>query len=327
MAVKPYAYAVLEAVAQEMRADPYMAFFWEYSAPVATLPSGQILDLAKEFGIPRTSGLGWAIDETWIWGTAAGYAMTGQKVVARVPSMANVFAIEYVFEQIGKLRHMTGGQANMPLVLWADGAGRVRGSAGQHADAGQETLYANLPGVKVVVPSNAYDAKGLMVAAIRDPDPVVYFDYAEVRSTAPLDVPDDPYEVPIGKAAVRQEGKDLTIVSWAPATVDVEKALPEIQKAGISAEYIDLRSLKPMDTDTLVASVQKTKRLLVVEHGHYTAGFSAHVVAEAAQRVPGAKFMRITFPDAPPPGAQVMIQWLRPDPPKILDAAKRMVAG
>ena len=327
MPVKPYAYAILEGVSQEMRKDPAMAFFWEYSAPVATLPTGQVLNLAKEFGRPRTSGLGWAIDETWIWGAAAGYAMTGNKVVARVPSMANVFAIEYVFNQIGKLRHMTGGQASMPLVLWADGAGRRPGSAGQHADAGQEVLYANIPGTKVVLPSNAYDAKGLMIAAIRDPDPVVFFDYSEVASTPAMEVPDEEYEVPIGKAAVRQEGTDLTLVSWAPATVDVAKALPELTQAGISVEYIDLRTLKPMDTETLINSVKKTQRLLVVEHGHYTAGFSAHVVAEAAQRVPGAKFMRITFPDAPPPGAKGMIGWMRPDAPKIVDAAKRLMAN
>lgn len=325
MAVKPYTYSVLESVADEMRLDKQMVFFWEYENPVATLPSGQVLNLATEFGMPRTSGRGWAIDETWILGVAAGVAMTGLKAVARLPSMASIYAIEYVFNQVGKLRHMTGGQVNMPLVLWLGGAGRTKGSAGQHTDVGQDLFYANIPGLKVVTPSNAYDGKGLMTSAIRDPDPVIFYSYAEVASTPPVDVPDGSFTVPIGKAAVRQEGKDLTLVAWAPATVDVQQAVPELQKAGISVEYIDPRSLKPLDVETLTNSVKKTKRLLVVEHGHYTGGFGAHIVAEMAQRVPGTRFSRLAFPDAPGPGAEGMMKWLRPDAPKIIDAGKKLM--
>ena len=213
----------------------------------------------------------------------------------------------------------------MPFVLWLDGSGRRRGSAGQHTDVGAEALYANLPGVKVVVPSNAYDAKGLLISAIRDPDPVAYFDYTEVKSGAQPDVPDEAYEVSLGKAAVRQKGSHLTLVAWAPATVDVGRALPQLAKAGISVEYIDPRSLKPLDVESLVASVRKTRRLLVVEHGHYTAGFSSHVIAEVVQEVPGIKARKIAFPDVPGPGAGGMMSWLRPDAPKIVDAAKQLM--
>src|SRR6266850_669600 len=124
MAKKNYNYAQLEAVAQEMRANPDMVFYYEYQTPTATLPTGEVLDLVKEFGEIRTSGQGWPID-----------------------------------------------------VLWIDGAGRSRGMAGQHTDVGMEALYAQLPGIKVVAPSNAYDAKGLLITALRDPDPVVYLDY------------------------------------------------------------------------------------------------------------------------------------------------------
>lgn len=325
MAVKPYTYSVLEAIADQMRKNDQMVFFWEYSDPVATLPSGQVLNLAKEFGMPRTSGRGWAIDETWIVGAAVGVAVTGVPAVARLPSMASIYAIEYVFNQVGKLRYMTGGQVNLPLVLWVDAAGRTKGSAGQHTDVGQELFYANIPGLKVVVPSNAYDAKGLMVSALRDPDPVVFYSYSEVASAPPVDVPDDSFAVPIGKAAVRQDGKDLTLVAWAPATIDVGKALPGLQKEGISVEYIDPRTLKPLDLETLTNSVKKTKRLLVVEHGHYTGGFGAHIVAEMAQRVPGTRFSRLAFPDAPGPGAEGMMAWMRPDAPKIIDAGKKLM--
>jgi pyruvate dehydrogenase E1 component beta subunit len=324
MAKKSYAYAQLEAVAQEMRANPDMVFYYEYQTPRATLASGEVLDLVKEFGEPRTSGRGWPIDEQWIVGAAIGAAAAGSKAVARTPSMAPIYAIEFVQNQAGKIRSMTGGQASMPFVLWNDGAGRSRGSAGQHTDVGLEALYANLPGVKVVVPSDAYDAKGLLIAAIRDPDPVVYMDYGEVKGGEQPDVPDEAYEVPLGKAAVRQAGKDVTLVAWAPATVDVQRALPELAKAGVSVEFIDPRSLKPLDIETLAASARKTKRLLVVEHGHYTAGFSAHVLAEVVQAVPGIKARRIAFPDAPGPGAASLMSWRRPDAPKIIDAVQQL---
>ena len=195
----------------------------------------------------------------------------------------------------------TGQHAICSLAGWRS---RTKGSAGQHTEVGQEALYANLPGIKVVVPSNAYDAKGLLIAAIRNPDPVVYFDYPEVKSGEQPDVPDDAYEVPLGKAAVRQPGKDITLVAWAPATVEVKQALPLIAKDGISVEYIDPRTLKPLDVDTLVASVKKTKRLLVVEHGHYTNSYGSHVIAEVVQAVPGAKARKIAFPDVPGPGCR-----------------------
>ena len=325
MAKKSYSYAQLEAVAQEMRSNPDMVFYYEYQAPTATLPTGEILDLAKEFGSLRTSGVGWPIDEQWIVGAAIGAATAGSKAVARIPSMAGIYAIEYVYNQAGKIRSMTGGQASMPFVLWVDGAGRSRGSAGQHTDVGMEALYAQLPGTKVVAPSNAYDAKGLMITAVRDPDPVIYLDYGEVKAGEQPDVPDDAYEIPLGKAEVRQQGRDLTLVAWAPATVDVKRALPDLAKAGISVEFIDPRSLKPLDVETLVASVKKTHRLLVVEHGHYTAGFGSHVIAEVVQEVSGVKARKLAFPDVPGPGAAGMMAWLRPDAPKIVDAAVQMM--
>ena len=325
MAKKSYKYAQLEAVAQEMRANPDMVYFYEYQKPVVVSSTGEVLDLVKEFGEVRTSGRGWPIDESWIVGAAIGAAAAGSKAIARLPSMAQIYAFEYVYNQAGKIRSMTGGQANMPFVLWVDGSGRRRGSAGQHTDVGAEVLYANLPGIKVVVPSNAYDAKGLLITAIRDPDPVVYVDYPEVKSGAQPDVPDQPYEVSLGQAVLRQEGGDLTLVAWAPATVEVRKALPDLAKAGIGVEFIDPRSLKPLDVDTLVTSARKTRRLLVVEHGHYTAGFGAHVIAEVVQEVPGITTRRLAFPDVPGPGAAGMMSWLRPDAPKIVDAAKQLM--
>ena len=325
MAKKSYDYAQLEGIAQEMRANPDMVFYYEYQRPVSTLPTGEVLDLAQEFGEPRTSGRGWPIDEQWITGAAIGAAAAGSKAIARVPFMAQIYSLEYIYNQAGKLRSMTGGQASMPFVFWVEGASRGRGLAGQHTDVGVEALYVNLPGIKVVVPSDAYDAKGLMVAAIRDPDPVVYIDYRDVRSGQQPDVPDEAYEVPLGEAVVRQAGSDVTVVAWSPAVVDVRRALPELADAGVSVEFIDPRSLKPLDVDTLVKSVRKTGRLLVVEHGHYTGGYSSHVIAEVVQALPGIKARKIAFPDVPGPGSATMMEWLRPDEPKIVDAVKQLM--
>jgi len=325
MAKKPYAFAQLEALAQEMRRNKDMVYFYEYEVPVSTSPAGEVLDLVKEFGKVRTCGRGGPIDETWLVGAAVGVAAAGSIAVVRLPSMTTLFAVEYIYNQAGKLRSMTGGQANMPLVVWQGGGGRTRGSAGQHTEVGQEAIYANLPGVKVVVPSNAYDAKGLLISAVRDPDPVIYYDYSEVKAGEQPDVPDDAYEVPLGKGIVRQAGKDLTLVAWAPATVDVKRALPMIAQEGISVEYIDPRSLKPLDLDLIAASVRKTRRLLVVEHGHYTNSFGSHVIAEVVQAVPGIRAKKIAFPDVPGPGAAGMMSWLRPDAPKIYDAALHMM--
>lgn len=328
MANKPYRYAVLEAVANEMRANPDMVYIYEYQSPVAVGPAGEILNLAKEFGPVRTSGDrgGWPLDEAWYVGCATGIAMTGAPVVCELPSMTTAMPLEFVFNQTANMSMMTGGQVNVPIVMWMDGAGRGGGSAQQHSQVGQEAMYANIPGLKIVCPSNAYDAAGLMTAAIRDPDPVMFFDYREVAAGMQPDVPDETYEVPIGPAVVRQEGTDLTLVSFAPATVDVGKALPDIEAEGISVEYIDPRTLKPLDVDTITTSVEKTGKMLVVEHGYWTNGFSAHIVAEVAQVVDGAILRRITFPDAAGPASGDMIAWMRPDAPKILEAVKMMAA-
>src|SRR5262245_2768497 len=129
-----------------MRANPDMVYYFETAGSTfATLPTGEVLDLMKEFGTLRTSGPGWPIDELWIAGVAIGAAAAGSKAIARLPSMTTVFPFEHVFNQAGKLRSMTGGQLSMPFVLWLEGAGRSKGSAAQHAEAGFESLYAQCP--------------------------------------------------------------------------------------------------------------------------------------------------------------------------------------
>jgi pyruvate/2-oxoglutarate/acetoin dehydrogenase E1 component len=327
MAKKPFKYAWVEGLAQEMRKNAKLSCIFQLSVPVVTLPTGEVIDLATQFGNDLTTyrTVVAPIDEDFNVGTGSGAALAGNPMVVEIPSMACLFNTEHIFNEISKLRLMTGGQANFPMVMILDAAARVEGPAAQHNDVGTESVFAFFPGIKVVDPSNAYDAKGLMVAALHQPDPVIYMNYSEAGSSAPVDVPDEQYEVPIGKASIRQEGKDLTLVAWAPATTDADKAMADLAKAGLSVEYIDLRTIKPLDTATLFASVKKTGRLLVVDHAPYTNSFSSHVLAEVAQFVPGVKMRKITFPDAPGPGAREMILWMRPDAPKIVDAAKKMM--
>lgn len=227
---KSMGYAILEAIQGEMRRDKLLTLFYEYQTPAAGW-SGRSINLEAEFG--RTRVRFCAIDEEWIVGGAMGMSLTGVPAIAHIPSMATFIPYELMFNHAGKLRHMTGGQAAFPMVLWADMARRWAFQGGQHADAGLESSYARLAGLKVVIPSTPYDAKGLMVSAIRDVDPVVYCHYP-VPATGP-EVPDEPYTVPIGEAAVRTEGKDVTIVGYAPQTVEIARAVEQLQKEGISA--------------------------------------------------------------------------------------------
>ena len=323
MAVKSGKYAVFEAIQFEMHKDPHLTLFYENEHPVAVSAMGNVIDLYTQFGKDRVPDT--AIDEEWYVGAGTGVAMTGVRAIAHIPRMTIVRAFELVFNQVGKLRYMTGGQVNLPLVIWIDGAGRQANAAAQHADAGQEALYAGIAGVKVVVPSNPYDAKGLMTAALRDPDPVVFYHYSAIDPVR-VDVPDGDYVVPIGEAIVRQQGTHLTIVGFGPSAMEINKAIPGLKAAGISAEIIDPRTLKPLPVTAIADSVRKTGKLLVVDHGQYTMGTAAEIIASVATAVPGAKMARITFPDAPSPGAAEMIRWMTPQASNIVDAAKVLVA-
>jgi acetoin:2,6-dichlorophenolindophenol oxidoreductase subunit beta len=178
-----------------------------------------------------------------------------------------------------------------------------------------------------VIPSNPYDAKGLMAAAIRDVDPVVFCDYSLPASGPP--VPDEPYTVPIGEAVVRNEGRDVTLVGYAPQTIELARAVELLKQEGISAELIDPRTLAPLEgvMPTIFQSVQKTGRLLTSDDGSYSFSNCTEIVARVAETLPGTKIKRLAFPDAPAPGAPEMLDYMRVDAAKIAAAAKKLVTG
>ena len=319
---KSMSYAILEAIQGEMRRDKLLTLLYEYQSPAAGW-EGRNINLESEFGRWRARFS--PIDENWIVGGAMGMSMIGVPAIAHIPSMTTLIPYELMFNHAGKLRHMTGGQAAFPMVLWADMQGRAPLQAGQHADAGLESSYARLAGLKVVIPSNPYDAKGLMVSAIRDVDPVVFCEYP-LPASGP-DVPDEPYTVPIGQAVVRTEGKDITIVGYAPQTVEIARAVEQLKQRGISAEFIDPRTLAPLEQvmETIIESVKKTGKLLTSDDGSYSFCNCSEIIARAAEAVPGTKFKRLVFPDAPPPGAPEMINYMRVNAADIVAAAEKMV--
>lgn len=306
--------AILEAIRAEMRRDKLLTVLYEYQRPG---------NLEAEFGRWRVRYC--AIDEHWIVGAALGMSMIGVPAIARIPSMATFIPFELMFNHAGKLRHMTGGQAAFPMVLWADMATRSPYQGGQHADAGLESAYARLAGLKIVIPSTPYDAKGLMISAIRDVDPVIFCHYP--MPAAGPEVPDEPYTVPIGEAAIRTEGTDLTIVGYAPQTAEIAKAVEELKKEGISAEFIDPRTLAPLDgvMEPIIQSVRKTGRLLTADEGSYSFCNCAEIIARVAEAVPGVKVKRLAFPDAPAPGAPEMLGYMKVDAARIATAARKLV--
>lgn len=322
MTVKTWMYAVLEAVAAEMRADPAMIWIFELTPPVASNAGMPVINLETEFGRKRVVNTG--IDENWMASAVLGAGLAGSRAATYIPYQGAGMPFQVIQNHAGKLRHMTGGKASMPVVFVMEMTGQTPGFAGQHSGYEIDSTYMHIPGVRTVVPSTPYDAKGMMHAALRSPDPVVYLYPAGLRMLSE-EVPDEPYEVPLDKAAVRQEGTDLTIVGSGGGMPDVLEAAKRLGEAGMSVEVIDLRVLKQMDTETLVTSVAKTKRLLAVDQTYYTLGPAAEVVARCAENVEGARFRRIAFPDAPPPASPEIFGWMRPDASRIVDAAKKMV--
>ena len=323
MARKTYMYAVYEAVQYEMRQRKDMTWLFELTPAVATNPGSPVINLEKEFGRTRVNNTG--IDEMWMAGATLGAGLVGTTAVTYIPYQGSQIPFEMLQNHAGKLHYMSGGDSTMPVVFIIELSGQSPGFAGQHSDYECDSYYTHIAGLKVVIASTPYDAKGMMVSAIRDPNPVVYLFPAGLRQLSE-EVPDEQYTVPLDKAAVRTIGNDLTIVSSGAGMPAVLEATDQLQKAGMKVEAIDLRSLKPMDTETLVKSVQKTKRLLTFDQSYFTLCPGAEVIALVAENVDGARFKRIAFPDAPPPASPEMFNWMKPNAGHIVAAARKLVS-
>ncbi|MBL8881772.1 MAG: alpha-ketoacid dehydrogenase subunit beta [Hyphomicrobium sp.] len=323
--------AMAEAVAQEMRIDPRVFVMGEDIGQLGGV-YGNTRGLIEEFGPERVRDT--PISETAFMGAAVGAASDGMRPVVEL-MFVDFFGVcfDAIYNLMAKNIYFSGGEVKVPVVLMTSTGGGYS-DGGQHSQCLYGT-FAHLPGMKVVCPSNAYDAKGLMVTAIRDDSPVIYMYHKSLQGmgwlgtepAATVNVPEETYSIPFGKAAVVREGNDVTIVGVAMGVHNGLKAADKLAAQGISAEVIDLRTLVPLDRDTVFNSVKKTGRLIVVDEDYQSFGLSGEIIATVAERdlsVLKASPQRVAYPDIPIPFARPMEQFALPNPDKIVEAFHAM---
>ncbi|MGG5576876.1 pyruvate dehydrogenase complex E1 component subunit beta [Myroides sp. C15-4] len=315
--------AVCEAMSEEMRRDETIYLIGEEVAEYngAYKASKGMLD---EFGPKRVIDA--PIAELGFAGIAVGSAMNGNRPIVEFMTFNfSLVGIDQIINNAAKMRQMSGGQFNIPIVFRGPTA-----SAGQlgatHSQA-FENWFANVPGLKVVVPSTPYDAKGLLKSAIRDNDPVIFMESEQMYGDKG-EVPEGEYTLPIGVADIKREGKDVTIVSFGKIIKEALKAAEELEKEGISCEVIDLRTVRPMDQEAILTSVKKTNRLVILEEAWPFGSVSSEItylVQEQAFDHLDAPIQRITTADTPAPYSPVLLeQWL-PNANDVIKAVKKVL--
>ena len=287
---------------------------------------GQFRGLVDEFGPDRVIDM--PISEAIIMAVSLGAAVTGLRPVASMSFVEfTLGAMDEIVNQTSKFRYMFGGQVSVPLVLRASD-GILRSSAGQHSSS-LEGLFTHLPGLKVVAPSNPADAKGLLRAAIADDDPVIYLENKRITAKrGPTPVGD--HVVPLGSAALRRRGPDLTIVTYSVMALHAGAACARLAEEGIEAELIDLRSLVPLDLEPVLESVRKTGRVVVAheawEFGGFGAELAASITAEAFDDLVAAP-VRVGAASAPIPFSPPLERAVVPGPGEIVDAARKLMTA
>lgn len=287
--------AILEGTSQLLEADPAV-YIMGLGVPDPKGTFGTTTGLQEKFGEERVMDM--PTSENGMTGVAIGTAIRGMRPILthqRVDFF--LLALDQLINNAAKWHYMFGNQMTAPLVIRLV-MGRGWGQGPQHSQSLQ-SLFAHIPGLKVVMPSTPYDAKGLLVSAVKDNNPVVYLEHRWLHNTHGP-VPEEIYDIPIGKARVIQEGSDITIAACSHMTLEARKAIQLLSEEGISAELIDIRSIKPLDTETIIKSVRKTGRLLVADPDWKFCGFASEVIASISEgafndlKAPPA---RLTYPD------------------------------
>ena len=315
--------AIAEAMSEEMRKDPTVYLMGEEVAEYngAYKASKGMLD---EFGPDRV--LDTPISEMGFAGIAVGSAMNGNKPIVEFMTFNfSLVAIDQIINNAAKMRQMSGGQFPIPIVFRGPTA-----SAGQlaatHSQA-FESWYANTPGLKVVVPSNPKDAKGLLKSAIQDPDPVIFMESEQMYGDKG-EVPEGEYTIPLGVADVVRNGSDVTVVSFGKIIKEVHKAAEKLAAEGISVEVIDLRTVRPLDIDTVLASVKKTNRLVIVEEAWPFGNVSTEItyqVQEKAFDYLDAPVVKVNTADTPAPFSPVLFEAWLPNDQDVVAAIKKVL--
>lgn len=321
MRTMSYRDAIREAMLEEMRRDPNVVVFCE-DARFWTMPTNGFVD---EFGPDRVPIM--PISEEGFTGAAIGAAMTGVRpIVDYTISNLMYVAWDQIVNHAAKNRYLFGGQASVPIVFRA-AMKYANATAAQHSDRPYPQLM-NVPGLKIVVPSTPADALGLLKSAIRDDDPVVFFEPLLLWSTKG-EVPDGDYLVPLGKAALRREGRDVTVVAIGDAVPAALKAAAGLADEGIDVEVIDPRTLVPLDKATILESVAKTGRLVIADPAHKTCGAAAEIaaiVAEEGFASLRAPIARVVAPDVHPPFSPALERLMYPTPQRIAAAVNAAVS-
>jgi acetoin:2,6-dichlorophenolindophenol oxidoreductase subunit beta len=324
MAELTYRDAVNAGISQEMRRDPNVVFLGEDIAAAGGVFKTTV-GLLDEFGPTRVRDT--PISEQAIVGAAMGAAMTGLRPIAEI-MFSDFFAVcwDLVVNQIAKTRYMTDGQCSFPLVIRSANGGGSRFGA-QHSQSVENWAMA-VPGLKVVAPASPADVKGLLAASIRDPDPVLFFEQKSLYSIKG-EVPDEEHVVPLGQAKVLRSGSDVTIVALAAMVGRAEKAADTLQQEhGISSTVIDVRSLVPLDTKTILEEVAKTGRMVTVEENPRLCGWGAEVASIVAEELfwdLDGPVVRVTTPHIPLPSADALEDAVLPSPARIVDAVQKLV--
>ncbi len=314
--------AMAEGLRDAMREDPTVVVIGE---DVDRSIIGATRGLISEFGEERVRNT--PISEATFVGACVGAAAVGLRPV--VDLMVGSFfyvAMDQVANQAAKLRYMSGGQVDLPLVYFTM-SGPSGSSAAQHSE-NPHPMLMNLGGLKIVMPSTPYDAKGLMYAAVRDPDPVVYFQDAVLGGTKGP-VPDHPYEIPIGVADIKKPGTDVTVVAIGALVSKALKVAAEFEKEGVSVEVVDPRTLWPLDTKTILESVERTGRLVVCDNARQTCGVASEIasmVAQEAFHLLKAAPQRVAWENVPVPFSPVLEKRVLVDEAKIGEAVTRTLA-
>lgn len=293
------------------------------------------LGMSEHFGPERI--LDTPISEIGLAGVAIGAAIAGLRPIADVQYGDFLFCMmDQLADQAAKLRYMSGGKLTIPMVMRAPVGATTRGA--QHAQS-LEGLFIHIPGLKVAVPSTAYDCKGLLKAAVRDDNPILFFEHkllygskgnrAEAGALSPAgEVPEEEYLIPFGQATIRREGSDVTIIGKLVTVYRAMEAAGILSDKGVEAEVIDPRTLVPFDWDTLIESVKRTGRLVVVDEEPGTGGWASDVAAKVSQKAfdyLDAPVMTVTAPDTPVPFAPEMEQYYLPDAQKIVRAVENIL--